>query len=71
MVDTTPVVVFIVAIVPRLTVLQTPPVESLDKVIEEPKQTELFPVIAATTGSALIVIDLDTEVLQPAALVNV
>jgi len=55
----------------ELKLLQTPPVESFANVIDETIHTVLAPVIVATTGKALMLIDLETEVLQPAAFVNV
>jgi hypothetical protein len=64
--------------VPELTVaiavfdeLHTPPVVELDSVVVDATQTEVIPVIGATTGNALIVTVAVTELVQPFAFVYV
>jgi hypothetical protein len=50
---------------------QAPPVVASLKVVVEPTQTLVVPVIAATTGSALTITPVVTAVVQPLALVTV
>jgi hypothetical protein len=50
---------------------QVPPAVTSLKVVVDPTQTEVVPVIPATTGSALMVTPAVTAVVQPLALVTV
>ena len=51
--------------------LHTPDAVALARAVVEPIQTLVVPVMAATTGSALTVIVVDTDVTHPFALVTV
>jgi hypothetical protein len=51
--------------------LQTPPGVTLVNGVVEPSQTDVVPVIAATTGNALIVTVVVTELVHPFAFVYV
>jgi hypothetical protein len=50
---------------------QVPPTEASLKVVVDPSQTLVTPVIPATTGRALTVTPVVTAVIQPLALVTV
>jgi hypothetical protein len=50
---------------------QVPPAVASLRVVVEPTQTEVVPVMAATTGSALTVIPVVTALVQPLAFVTV
>ena len=65
---TTPVVPMVAtAAVP---LVHTPPEVALVKLVVEPTQALVLPLIAATTGSAFTVIVVLSEVTQPVALVR-
>ena len=67
---TTPVLEFTVAVAVLLE-LHTPPDVVLASVVVLPTHTDVVPVIAATTGNALIVTVAVTELVQPFAFVYV
>jgi hypothetical protein len=50
---------------------QVPPAVTSLSVVVDPTQTDVVPVIAATTGRALTVTPVVTAVIQPLALVTV
>jgi hypothetical protein len=68
--DTMPEAASIVAIAALLDV-QTPPEVVLVSAVVEPTQTEVVPVMAATTGNGLIVTEELTELVHPFVFVNV
>ena len=51
--------------------VHTPPAVVLASVVVDAKQTDVVPVIAATTGSALIVTGVVTELVHPFEFVYV
>jgi hypothetical protein len=67
---TTPVEALIVAVA-VFALVHTPPVVVLASVVVDAKQTDVVPVIAATTGSALIVTGVVTALVHPFEFVNV